>query len=209
MIHIICGIYFNAFKGVYWLNLIGFGVGILITTLLSDKVMAKLPSFKFGDGRQSERELVNRTRRDLASRLSTVSGVFGEMSQVYSQNVVRYAPPMQAAPSLAEEVMLKTCGNCINREYCQGMMGMELSQALEGVVRTVLTSGKVTIEDLPIVISSKCIQLPALLSTCNQTALSYDERYNSRVSFVTWRRSKKRGQYRRQTRRENSRGVGI
>lgn len=179
MMHIICGIYFNAFKGVYWLNLIGFGVGILITTLLSDKVMAKLPSFKFGDGRQSARELVNRTRRDLASRLSTVSGVFGEMSQVYSQNVVRYAPPMQAAPSLAEEVMLKTCGNCINREYCQGMMGMELSQALEGVVRTVLTSGKVTIEDLPIVISSKCIQLPALLSTCNQTALSYDVRYNS------------------------------
>ncbi|MDE6604607.1 MAG: SpoIIE family protein phosphatase [Clostridia bacterium] len=179
MMHIICGIYFNAFKGVYWLNLIGFAVGILIMTALTDKVMAKLPSFKFGDGRESARELVNRTRRDLASRLSTVSGVFGEMSQVYSQNVVRYAPPMQAAPALAEEVMLKTCGNCINREYCQGMMGMELSQALEGVVRTVLTSGKVTIEDLPTVISSKCIQLPSLLATCNQTALSYDVRYNS------------------------------
>ncbi|MDE6275393.1 MAG: SpoIIE family protein phosphatase [Clostridia bacterium] len=179
MTHIICGVYFNSFKGVYWLHLIGFAAGILIITALSDKVMAKLPSFKLGDGRRSAKELVNRTRRDLASRLSTVSGVFGEMSQVYSQNVVRYAPPMQAAPTLAEEVMLKTCGNCINREYCQGMMGMELSQALEGVVRTVLTSGKVTIEDLPTVISSKCIQLPTLLATCNQTAQSYDVRYNS------------------------------
>ncbi len=179
MMHIVCGVYFNAFKGVYWLNLIGFVVGIIITTSLTDKFMAKLPSFKFGDGRQSAKELVNRTRRDLASRLSTVSGVFGEMSQVYSQNVVRYAPPMQAVPSLAEEVMLKTCGTCINREYCQSMMGVELSQALEGVVRTVLTSGKATLEDLPTVISSKCIQLPTLLATCNQTAQSYDVRYNS------------------------------
>lgn len=179
MMHVICGVYFNAFKGVYWLNLIGFAVGVSITTCLSDKVMAKLPSFKWGDGRVSAGEYVNRTKRDLASRLATVSGVFGEMSQTYAQSVVRYVPPMQAAPKLAEEVMLKTCGNCINKDYCQSMMGMELSGALEGVVRTVLTSGKVTLEDLPTVISSKCIQLPALLAVCNQTAQSYDVRYTS------------------------------
>ncbi len=179
MMHVICGVYFDVFGGVYWLNLLGFAAGLLITTSISDNFMAKLPSFKSGDGRRSAKELVNRTRRDLASRITTVSGVFGEMSKVYSQNVVRYAPPMQAAPALAEEIMLKTCGNCINREYCTSMMGMELSQALEGVVRTVFTSGKVSIEDLPTVISSKCIQLPSLLAVCNQTALSYDVRYSS------------------------------
>ena len=179
MMHVICGVYFNAFRGVYWLHLIGFAVGVLITTALSDRVMAKLPSFKFGDGKRGAREFVNRTKRDLSSRLATVSGVFGEMSQTYAKSVVRYVPPMQAAPTLAEEIMLKTCGNCINKDYCQSLMGMELSQALEGVVRTVLTSGKVTIEDLPTVISSKCIQLPTMLATCNQTAQSYDVRYNS------------------------------
>ncbi len=117
MMHIICGIYFNAFKGVCIGSIsIGFAVGILITTLLSDKVMANCLLFKFGDGRQSARNSSTEPDAILASRLSTVSGVFGEMSQVYSQNVVRYAPPMQAAPSLAEEVMLKTCGNRVSIE---------------------------------------------------------------------------------------------
>lgn len=179
MMHVICGLYFGVFKGTYWLNLLGFAIGVIIATIPGDKLFAKLLSFKSADGRQSAKEYVNTAKRDIAGRINTVSGVFSEMSQVYSQNAVTYVPPMQAAPSLAQDVLVKTCGNCINREYCQKMMGMELSQAIEGIVRTALTSGKVTIDDLPTVISSKCIQLPALLATCNQTALSYDVRYTS------------------------------
>ncbi len=179
MMNIICGLYFQVFKGVYWLCLLGFCIGVLIATIPSDRIMAKLPSFKLQDGRLSAKEFVNTAKKDMAGRINTVSGVFGEMSQVYAQNVMTYVPPMQAAPTLAQDVLIKTCGSCINREYCQKMMGMELSQAIEGIVRTALTSGKVTIEDLPTVISSKCIQLPSLLAACNQTALSYDVKYNS------------------------------
>ncbi len=177
--HIICGLYFRVFSGVYYLHLIGFAAGVLITTSLTDAFISKLPSFKFGEGRESARELVNRSRRELASRIGAVSGVFYEMSEIYSKNVMRYLPPVQAVPGIAQEIMLNTCSNCINKDYCQNMLGNELQSLLEGVVRTVLTSGKATIEDLPTYLSSKCIQLPALLSACNHTALAYDIKYNS------------------------------
>ena len=135
--------------------------------------------FKSGEGRESAKELVNRSRRELASRLSIVSGVFYEMSEIYSKNIMRYAPPVEAVPGIAKDIMLNVCGNCINRDYCQSILSNDLSSLLEGVVRTVLTSGKATLEDLPTFLSSKCIQLPTLLSTCNRTALAYDIKYNS------------------------------
>ena len=177
--HIICGLYFNIFLGVYYLHLIGFTVGVLITTCITDNFIKRLPMFKSSEGRESAKELVNRSRRDLASRLSTVSGVFYEMSEIYSKNVMRYLPPVHAVPGIAQEIMLNVCGNCINKDYCQSILSGELSTLLEGVVRTVLTSGKATLEDLPTFLSSKCIQLPTLLSTCNRTALAYDIKYNS------------------------------
>lgn len=177
--HIICGLYFHIFAGTYYLHLIGFTVGILITTSLTENFIKKLPYFKSGEGRESAKELVNRSRRELSSRLGIVSGVFYEMSDIYAKNVIRYLPPAQAAPGIAQEIMLGVCGNCINRDYCQNILGGELNALLEGVVRTVLTSGKATLEDLPTFLSSKCIQLPTLLSTCNRNALAYDIKYNS------------------------------
>ena len=74
--HIICGLYFRIFPGVYYLHLIAFTAGVLITTSLTDNFIKKLPMFKSGEGRESAKELVNRSRRELASRLSIVSGVF-------------------------------------------------------------------------------------------------------------------------------------
>ncbi len=177
--HIICGLYFRIFPGVYYLHLIAFTAGVLITTSLTDNFIKKLPMFKSGEGRESAKELVNRSRRELASRLSIVSGVFYEMSEIYSKNIMRYAPPVEAVPGIAKDIMLNVCGNCINRDYCQSILSNDLSSLLEGVVRTVLTSGKATLEDLPTFLSSKCIQLPTLLSTCNRTALAYDIKYNS------------------------------
>lgn len=177
--HVICGLYFDVFAGEYYFHLIAFVAGIVITTSLTDKFINKLPSFKYGEGRESAKELVNRSRRDLSARIGAVSGVFYEMSEIYSKNVVRYLPPDKAAAGIAQEVLLKTCGNCINREYCRNALGNELNSVLEGVVRTALTSGKATLEDLPTFLSSKCIQLPTLLATCNHTALSYDIKYNS------------------------------
>ena len=177
--HVICGLYFDVFAGEYYFHLIAFAAGIVITTSLTDKFINKLPSFKYGEGRESAKELVNRSRRDLSARIGAVSGVFYEMSEIYSKNVVRYLPPDKAAAGIAQEVLLKTCGNCINREYCRNALGNELNSVLEGVVRTALTSGKATLEDLPTFLSSKCIQLPTLLATCNHTALSYDIKYNS------------------------------
>ncbi|MDE6189736.1 MAG: SpoIIE family protein phosphatase [Clostridia bacterium] len=177
--HIICGLYFRIFPGLYYLHLIGFTVGVLVTTCFTNNFMKKLPYFKSSGGRESAKELVNRSRRELASRLNLVSGVFYEMSEIYAKNVIRYLPPVQAVPGIAQEITLNVCGNCINKDYCRNILAGELSPLIEGVVRTVLTSGKATLEDLPTFLSSKCIQLPTLLSTCNRTALAYDVKYNS------------------------------
>ena len=181
--HVICGLYFEAFAGNYYLNLAGFAAGVLLTTLVTDKYMKKLPAFKSGYGRESAKELVNRSRQELARRIGLVSGVFYEMSDIYSKGVVKYPSPVQAVPKIAEEILLKTCAGCINREYCQNLLGGNQQKLIEGVVTTVLTSGKATIEDLPQYLSSKCIQLPALLANCNHLALSYDIKYASGKEF--------------------------
>lgn len=181
--HVICGLYFDAFAGNYYFSLAGFGAGVLLTTLVSDKYMNKLPSFKSGYGRESAKELLNRSRQDLARRIGMVSGVFYEMSDIYSKGVVKYPSPVQAVPKIAEEVLLKTCAGCINREYCRNLLGENQQKLIEGVITTVLTSGKATIEDLPQYLSSKCIQLPALLANCNQLALAYDIKYASGKEF--------------------------
>lgn len=181
--HIICGLYFDIFEGNYYLHLAGFAAGILLSTLISEKYIKKLPAFKSSGGRESAKELVNRSRQDLARRIGLVSGVFYEMSNIYSKGVVKYPSPTQAVPKIAQEVILKTCAGCINREYCQNLLGAQQNKIIEGVISTVLTSGKATIEDLPQYLSSKCIQLPALLANCNHLALSYDIKYTSGKEF--------------------------
>lgn len=181
--HVICGLYFDVFEGNYYFALAGFAGGVLAATLVSDKYAKKLPSFKSGYGRESARELLNRSRQELARRIGLVSGVFYEMSDVYSNGVVKYPSPVEAVPKIAEEILLKTCAGCINREYCQNLLGGNQQKLIEGVVSTVLTSGKATIEDLPQYLSSKCIQLPALLANCNHLTLSYDIKYASGKEF--------------------------
>lgn len=181
--HIICGLYFQAFEGNYYLHLAAFGAGVLVMTLVSDKYIKKLPAFKSGYGRESAKEFLNRSRQELARRIGLVSGVFYEMADIYSKGVVKYPSPEQAIPKISEEVLLKTCANCINRDYCRNLLGSNQQQLIEGVVSTVLTSGKATIEDLPQYLSSKCIQLPTLLANCNHLALAYDIKYTSGKEF--------------------------
>lgn len=179
LVHMVCGIYFDIFGENYYIHLISFAVGIMAMTLPSEKYLKKLPRFKSSGGRESAKSFVNRTRQDMARRIGLVSSVFYEMSDIYSKSSIQYPSPAKAIPKIAQEIMLKTCAGCINKDYCQNMLGTQQSTMFEGVVSTVLTSGKATIEDLPQFIASRCIQLPLLLATCNQMTLAYDIKYNS------------------------------
>lgn len=159
---------FNYFfgKGWDWVALLPFAAGCFVACCFPPKVFLTIRALEGGTNRElGLRTLINRDRKNLSNRLNTLSRVFYEIEDILSCET-RDKNSRYSGQLLTREVVDKLCKNCFNYEKCKETMG-EPSFVISSLVQSAMDNNKVTILDVPPVITNNCKKINTLLSFIN------------------------------------------
>lgn len=146
-------------------------VTIFFVSFPKKQVEKYLNHFFGTDSNMAVRNMVNRSKESLCSRISDISMVFKEMDRAYRHMVQGLITEEEAKTMMCSEVRSSLCKNCANRSKCT--KNALLSDAIQDIVSTGFEKGKVSLLDVPQYLSSNCTRLNAMLSTINGLLASY------------------------------------
>lgn len=168
---ILLAYYFNFYAVYSYVNLIFVVLGCLIFIAIPSKFLEKVLS-KFSYHNSLSRIIVNRNRRHLYLKILEISDVFLEMENVFNKMQKGYLTKDSASQMLARECFEKNCHMCENFHKCQRNKDQVLSGILSGI-DTAIEKGNITQIDISSDLSNYCVQLPKMINSFKQYALSY------------------------------------
>lgn len=125
-------------------------------------------------GTAAVNSIVNRDRGEMASRLYSVSRVFGDMSE--NLRGAESAEHLYTPERLAGEIAKNYCGRCAEREGCFSALGGDTSSVLLPMANAALSRGKTTILDMPPFVTGRCVKMHNLAAVVNSAAEVYRRR---------------------------------
>ncbi|MBE7075196.1 MAG: hypothetical protein E7376_04380 [Clostridiales bacterium] len=170
----ICGFYFNLFFEYNILSLIPLIVAILCFIIFPNKQL-DIYSVNFHESLSSltQASVINRNRELLHRRLVELSDVFAEMNKVLRGMISGGIANSGAKRLLYNEVKIKTCDDCPNKNKCFRVYSAETMQSLEHMIDIGFEKGKINLLDVPTLFAGKCDKLNSLVSTINDLIEQY------------------------------------
>jgi len=163
--------YFNFYAVYSYINLIFVVLGCLIFIAVPNKVLERISS-KFNYQNSLSRIIVNRNRHHLYLKILEISDVFSEMENVFNKMQKGYLTKDSASQMLAQECFDKSCPMCANFSRCQRNKDQIINGILNGI-DCAIEKGNVTLIDIHTDLSGTCVNLPKMISSFKQYALSY------------------------------------
>lgn len=162
------------YSGGGWRALLIFAIGALVYCVLPKSAREKLQPSHSADKANAYCAIVNRDRRELSERLSSVAEVFFSLSEdlEHTEDGKKNLTPSR----MALEIAANYCGRCPDREGCFSALGGDTAPILERMTGAALNRGKVTILDMPPFITSRCSRMQNLAAVINNTADAYRAR---------------------------------
>lgn len=173
----------NAYSGAGWQSLVTCAVGVVCALCVPSSFTTKIKGLAKGDNRRAYTGVVNRRGRELASRLSSASDVFYDMSK----NLEKFAEnSSECSPDkLAKDVAKNFCGRCRDREICFSALGADTADVILPMADAAINRGKVTILDMPPFVTSRCSNMHSLASAINLSADAYKKRVSAAKSLAS------------------------
>lgn len=115
---------------------------------------------------QGGRFLINRTRLDVAQKLSNLSTVFSDMENTLKED----AEPATSVASVraVDGVKRDTCAKCARRTECEAALGGDTSVVVADLVDAAERRGKATILDTTPFLSSRCGNINIMIDSANR-----------------------------------------
>lgn len=171
--------------GFTWQNAVCVAVGLTVFLVIPSEWLTRL--FGARGGRAATVSgIINRSRREMSARLSSVGKVFCDIADDLAAANGRsnvYTPQR-----LASEVAKNYCGRCKDRESCFAALGGDTSAVLLPMANAVLSRGRVTILDMPPFITSRCTAMHNLAAVLNSAGESYRHRMEAAGEAVETKR---------------------
>ena len=117
------------------------------------------------------RSLVNRTKAGICKKMNELSQVFQEMNIVFRSMVRGVLNEEGANLLLTQELINKTCLNCPERNKC--MRNDNTKDTISSLITCGFERGKVTLLDVPQMLTSKCGRINFMVSSINESLKSY------------------------------------
>ncbi len=176
----------DAYSGAGWQSALMCACGVLCAVFMPASVVAKIKCYAKSDDRRAYSAIVNRRGRELATRLSSASDVFYDVSK----NLEKIAnDKCECSPDkLAKEVARSFCGKCADREICFSALGTDTSGVLLPMADAAISRGKATILDIPPFITSRCSNMHTLSSVINSSAEAYKAKTGEAKGLTTCKR---------------------
>lgn len=183
----VCGVFmlWAAEYGFTWQNAVCVALGLMAFVLVPAEWLTRM--FGARGGRAATVSgIINRNRREMSARLSSVGRVFCDIADdlaASNGNTNKYTPQR-----LASEVAKNYCGRCKDREGCFAALGGDTSSVLLPMANAVMSRGKVTILDMPPFITSRCSGMHNLAAVLNSAGESYRHRMEAAGEAVEMKR---------------------
>ena len=117
------------------------------------------------------RSLVNRTKAGICKKMNELSQIFQEMNIVFRGMVRGVLNEEGANLLLTQELINKTCANCPERNKC--MRNNNTKDTISSLIACGFERGKVTLLDVPQLLTSKCGRINFMVSSINESLKSY------------------------------------
>ena len=181
---ILCGMYFNSFGLYNYAHIALVGAGVLTVLLLPKNAKEYLRKMFGEKGSESERNIINRNRREMNSKLNNLATVFYDIGQVLGGGNIEVST--SGAMEIAKKVADTECVSCPNYAFCTNMLGDTATSIKELVVRAI-SVGKVNICDAPSYLAGRCTRLMSMVNNVNQLTQVYVKRINQNNQIAAGR----------------------
>lgn len=168
------GLFFNAYVSYNIFSVIPLFVVVLIFLFVPNKIFLMVKNFSFSyEGSLLSEFLILGEREKVKNRLLMVNGLFSEMQNEYRNLSIGSAERSGACEMLSEDLMLKLCERCPNKNFCKE--NQKVKQSLEKLFLFGMEKQKVTILDASNLIAEKCVSLSSVIAEVNSSLKQYFE----------------------------------
>lgn len=176
--------YFNFYYSLHWIQILPSLIAGVIFMLIPTKQIDHIQKLFVCDyGRMAIKNVLNRNREIMQSRLDRLGEVFCEMNFVFRKLIHKTADENEIKQMLYEELKSTICKGCPDSKHCHRTFNDDTKKIFTDLISIALEKGKITLLDLPTYLSSRCGKAKVLISEINTLTNQY-KTYNSLVGNV-------------------------
>ncbi len=184
----------DAISGLYFLNnytlwhFVSVVAGSVIFLCIPSKILRVTRNVVLTDKEDyAVRTLINKNRKNLCNRLYDLGDVFLELQKVFSKMITSNRDFDKSIPYLVTEVRRQHCSACPNRGKCLGL-NESINDAISNMLMYCYQRGKVSLIDVPPVLTTNCIRLTLLIGSVNMLINEYKSNIQSDNNLNSGRR---------------------
>ena len=170
---VIIGCFLNAYGSYDLWIMAPVVLGLLIVTLIPKNKLDKIALMCGGKKSIASNYADIMNIRDVRQKISNLSNVFAEMQNVYRTLLVGPIDKSAATSIIASEVVKKSCFNCENYKKCH-KSELDMHSAFESMVHACVNKGRISVVDVPRLLSSECDKIQGVIASANAVVSSFN-----------------------------------
>lgn len=179
---LLCNYYFNFYYKIDYITLIPVFVASLFCVCVPKKYYTQIiEKYSTSFCSRGTQTLVNRTRKELHKRLKDLSQIFSEMDKIFRNMIKGKTSERDLKTLMLTEIKGLMCSDCDNKTKCLKLHSDETNKILSSLIDTGYEKGRVTLLDIPSVLTSRCYKVNQVVYEINNLL----EQYKSYANMVT------------------------
>lgn len=176
LIDVFLGLYLKIYSEYSIYSILSIVLGCLLFLVIPQKLLEKFKEI-FGGLNSSTlyRNLINSTKEGMIRRLGEISEVFTEMEINFKSMVKGNLPKEEAKQLLINELCTKVCGDCREKHKCLRTLADETLSCFDTMLTKGFEKGKVTLLDIPPILTNRCNRSANIISSMNGLLNSYKQ----------------------------------
>jgi stage II sporulation protein E len=160
-------------------NLLPLIVASVIFVLLPNRFLVSLSDLVYVKKSEiTSRNAINTTRKNIKKRMVELSNVFKDMQQIHLNMTKKELTKDELIDMLTREVMSTCCKDCLDKNRCTRSLGTDNKSNLQLMIEIAVTKGKITLLDVPAVLSNRCAKVNNLIGLINRICDEYKQYKN-------------------------------
>ncbi len=178
---LMCVFYFNFYYTNSFITFLPCILASLIALCVPKKCYTNMiESYNSSFVNRSLETIINRNRDNVHKRLLKLSQVFGEMDKVFRSMIKGKESETELKSLLATEIKSKLCASCPEKNRCHKTYSEETNSILNNLCNIAFEKGRITLLDIPSVLTGRCFKINQLVYTVNDLI----EQYKSYASLL-------------------------
>lgn len=179
---LMCNYYFNFYYKAGYITLIPVFVSAFICAIIPKKYYTQfIEKYNTSFASRGAETIINRTRKNIHRKLKELSQIFSEMDKLFRNMIKGKTSERDLKTLILTEIKGLMCSDCENKTKCLKLHSDETNKILTNLIDTGYEKGRITLLDIPSVLTSRCYKVNQVVYEINNLL----EQYKSYANMVT------------------------